>query len=156
MIGRKGKRSKQWTQVWFEKAFKLHFPLQINLDNNSRSIISLNHQRSYLFAVISFHMQKIGGEHATVHALLVSCDSTFDGDTLRCWPENKVLQILRRIRSVRSHGRHRRIQILQKVNSPRSNQGYQGQCKVAWVKIELLRSTEGHKVQKDTAIANLT
>lgn len=49
---------------------------------------------SHLLPILTVQVQKVGGVHAPVHALLVPRDAALDGDPLGCWSLCKLLQIL--------------------------------------------------------------
>lgn len=61
--------------------------------------------QAYLFIVLEFHVEVVGGEDAAIDALLVAGDSALDGVALRCWHHDKLLQVRHtQVRQVRCRG----------------------------------------------------
>lgn len=48
----------------------------------------------HLLAVLSLQMKVVGGIHASVHALLVSGDSTLHSDSLGCRSQRKLFKVV--------------------------------------------------------------
>lgn len=46
--------------------------------------------RCHLFAVITLHVEKVGGENVSVDSLLVTCDAALDCCALGCSAEDKL------------------------------------------------------------------
>lgn len=46
------------------------------------------------FAILSLQVEVVGGVHAPVHALLVSGDPALDSQSLGCWAQAELLQVI--------------------------------------------------------------